>query len=150
MGRERELSILESLVVESARGDGPKVVLVTAGAGAGKSRLRHELVRRLGAGPDAPQILMCRGDPMHSTTPYAMLAQAIRQAAGLRDGEPREGVRKRLRQYVATLVPEGEATRVSDFLGELIGAGFDDAEHLPLRAARNDAAAMADQVGRAF
>ncbi|MGO8995413.1 MAG: serine/threonine-protein kinase PknK, partial [Polyangiaceae bacterium] len=150
VGRERELSILESLVVESARGDGPKVVLVTAGAGAGKSRLRHELVRRLGAGPDAPQILMCRGDPMHSTTPYAMLAQAIRQAAGLRDGEPREGVRKRLRQYVATLVPEGEATRVSDFLGELIGAGFDDAEHLPLRAARNDAAAMADQVGRAF
>jgi serine/threonine protein kinase/tetratricopeptide (TPR) repeat protein len=150
VGRERELSILNASVAECGDGDGPKVVLVTAGAGAGKSRLRHELVRRLGADVEAPQILLCRGDPMHSTTPYALVSQAIRQAAGLPDGEPRERAREKLRAHVTALVAEEDATRVSDFLGELLGEGLDDAEDLPLRAARHDAAAMGDQIGRAF
>ena len=150
VGRERELSILEATFAECAAGEGPKVVLVTAGPGAGKSRLRHELMRRLEMLASPPMMLQCRGDPLHVATPHAMIAPAVRQAASMREREPREDAREKLRAHVAALVPEPDAPRVNDFLGELIGAGFDDEGRLPLRAARNDAAAMADQVGRAF
>jgi tRNA A-37 threonylcarbamoyl transferase component Bud32 len=150
VGRERELAILESTAAECEAGDGPKVVLVTAGAGAGKSRLRHELVRRLGLRSEPPAVLVCRGDPLHLATPYAMIAQAVRHAADLREREPLEKVREKLRGHVSARVPAGDATRVNDFLGELVGATFDDRGRLPLRAARLDAAAMTDQVSRAF
>ena len=47
VGRERELALLESALREAQSGR-PKVVLVTAEPGAGKSRLCHELVERAG------------------------------------------------------------------------------------------------------
>jgi serine/threonine protein kinase len=150
VGRERELAVLESMFAECASGEGPKVVLVTAGPGAGKSRLRHELMRRLDVIAMPPRMLQCHGDPLHLATPYAMVAQAVRQAAGLQERDSAERARDRLRAHVAAFVPPGDASRVNDFLGEMIGACFDDEGRLPLRAARNDASAMADQVGHAF
>ncbi len=150
VGREHELAILEATVTECAEGKGPKVVLVTAAAGAGKSRLRHELVRRLNASAAPPTVLQCRGDPLHVATPYAMLAQAVRQAVSLAVQDSPECVRAKLEAHVAQIVPEAERARVSGFLGELVGARFDDEGGLLLRAARGNAAAMADQIGRAF
>ena len=152
VGRERELAILETTLAECEAGNGPTVVLVTAPPGAGKSRLRHELVRRLHTrGRETPpKVLLCRGDPLHLATPYAMIAQIVRQAVQLREREPPGSVREKLFAHVGALIGEVDARRVNDFLGELVGVPFDDHGHLPLRAARSDAAAMADQVRLAF
>jgi eukaryotic-like serine/threonine-protein kinase len=150
VGRERELALLEATVAECADGEGPKVVLLTAAAGTGKSRLRHELIRRLSGQSGAPRVLQCRGDPLHMATPYALIAQTVRQAADLREMERPEIVREKLSAHVAALLPESSATRVKNFLGEMIDAQFEDQEDVPLRAARHDAVAMTDQIAHAF
>ena len=150
VGRERELAILEATFAECAKGEGPKVALVTAEAGAGKSRLQHEFDRRLRAEAAAVQVLQCRGDPFHVSVPYAMTAQVVRQAAGLGELEQPDQAKEKLFAHVAAFVPPGDVARVCDFIGELVGVHYDDRGRLPLRAARQDPAAMADQIGRAF
>ena len=110
----------------------------------------HELLRRLHGRPEPLRVLLAHGDPMHAATPYAMAAQLVRQAANLRDGDPIERLREQLWTHVAELLPAAHAARVNDFLGELVGAAFEDEGRLPLRAARHDAAAMSDQIARAF
>jgi hypothetical protein len=151
VGRERELTILDATFTECLEGAGPNVVLVTAPSGAGKSRLRHEFVRRLGISSSAEVVVLnCQGDPLHLTTPYAQVAQAVRQMAELHDREDTRELRERLRQHVTSVLPEADAVRVTDFLGELMGAAFDDEEHLALKAARHNETAMANQIRMAF
>lgn len=149
VGREAELALMETLFVECGAGAGPKVLLVTAEAGAGKSRVRHELVRRLMTRPSAPRVLHANGDPLRLSSPHVLVAQLLRQAAGIREGEPTERARAKLEQHVTSML-DGEAVQVTDFLGELLGTPFDDRDDLPLRAARSDAQAMADHLRTAF
>ena len=47
VGRDRELALLEGTFEECVDEPVARAVLVTAAAGGGKSRLRHELVERL-------------------------------------------------------------------------------------------------------
>ncbi|HEY4120956.1 MAG TPA: AAA family ATPase, partial [Byssovorax sp.] len=47
VGRDRELAILDATFDECASESVPRAVVVTAAVGVGKSRLRHEFVRRL-------------------------------------------------------------------------------------------------------
>jgi len=151
VGRDREFAILYATFAECVESARPKAVLVTAAAGAGKSRVRHEFVRRLRASSAAPvQVLQCRGDPLHVATPYALIAQAVRQGAGLRDGEPLELAREKLAAHLRDLLPDAAASRVAGFLGELVGVPFGDDVDLALRAARRSAEAMSDQIGLAF
>jgi serine/threonine protein kinase/tetratricopeptide (TPR) repeat protein len=151
VGRDREFAILYATFAECAEGAGPKVVLVTARAGTGKSRVRHEFLRRLRASSAAPvQVLQCRGDPLHVASPYSLVAQAVRQAAGLRDREPPELARQKLTEHLADLLPDDVASHVTGFLSELLGVPFESDVHLALRAARQSAEAMSDQVRLAF
>jgi len=78
-----------------------RAVVVTGAAGVGKSRVRYELVKRLGerAG-ERPEIWIGRGDPLRAGTPYGLIAPALRRAAGIRDGEPAEIQRQKLRARV--------------------------------------------------
>ena len=109
VGREHELAILEATVAECAEGRGPKVVLVTAAAGSGKSRLRHELVRRLHARVSPPLVLQCQGDPLHAATPYTMVAQAVRQALELHPQDSLERLRAKFRECASTIVAAADA-----------------------------------------
>jgi eukaryotic-like serine/threonine-protein kinase len=150
VGRDQELAMLETAFLECAAGGGPKVMVVTAAAGAGKSRLRHEFLRRLQTTPHAHVLLQCRGDPLHLATPYAQSAQAVRAGLDLHHRKSPGLLRRELCEQVARLLPETEARRVAVFLGELIGESFEDAEDLSLRAARGSVVAMDDQIHRAF
>jgi tetratricopeptide (TPR) repeat protein len=150
VGREGELAVLETRFAECEAGSGPKVLLVTAPEGAGKSRLRHEFVRRLLGRPTPPMVLLARGDSLRLSTPYAMAAEIVRQAVGVREPEPVERLQRRLAEHVSQLLTGGDAVRVIDFLGEVVSASFDDRGDEPLRAARGDANAMADQIRGAF
>jgi tetratricopeptide (TPR) repeat protein len=142
VGRERELANLLALWEECHSEPAARVVLVTGVAGAGKSRLRHELLQRLPAG----EIWLARGEPLRAGSPYGMLGQLIARLSG-RGPDAREKLRARVGRRMR---PE-EVTRVADFLGELAdlprAAAGESAE---LIAARQDAPALAEAQRRAF
>ena len=71
-------------------------VLVIGAAGVGKSRLRQELVDWVQRQPDRAEVLFGGVDAVGAGAPFAMLARAIRRAAGIVDGEPLEARREKL------------------------------------------------------
>ena len=154
VGRDHELGILEAVLDEALSEPSARAVLVTAAAGVGKSRLYHELFRRVDdrrlTGAAALQVWAAQGDPMSAGSPFGMIAQMLRREAGLRQGEPREIRRQKLRARVARSVPPNDVVRVAQFLGELIGAPFSDKDSVELRAARADPMLMGDQMRRAW
>jgi predicted ATPase len=149
VGRERELAVLLGLYEQSADESVARVAVVVAPPGMGKSRVRHELVRRL-AQRGAPEAWVARGDPMSAGSPFGMLGQALRRTAGILDGEPLEDRRGKLEARVSRHVAAKDRARVARFLGEMIGTSFDPEESEPLRAARRDPMLMSDQISRAF
>ncbi|MBW2457980.1 MAG: protein kinase, partial [Deltaproteobacteria bacterium] len=159
VGRARELRNLEALFEESVSEPVARAVLVTAPAGVGKSRVRHEFLRRIrsrGVVVDeegeesAFQVWLGRCDPMSAGSAFHVVADAMRQATGVRAGEPLELRRRKLFDRVAQRVTPNEQRRVAEFLGELLGTPFDDEGSVQLRAARNDPMLMGDQMRRAF
>ncbi len=74
----------------------------------------------------------------------------MRQIAGIKDGEPLETRRQKLRARVGRHVPEGERARVVEFMGELAGVPVDDVPSQKLALARDNAVMMGDQERRAF
>jgi predicted ATPase/predicted Ser/Thr protein kinase len=149
VGREREIASLLGLFDEVAGEPVARAALVTAVAGAGKSRLARELVQRVRARAGV-EVWIGRGDPMRAGSPFGMIAPFLRRAAGIRDGEPLDARRDKLRARVARHVAAAAVGRVAEFLGELVGAPFDDTASVQLAAARRDAMVMADQIRRAF
>ncbi len=154
IGRERELASLAATYDECITEPVARVVLVTAPAGVGKSRLRHEFAQSLAAHDEPPQVWLGRGDPLRAGSPFALLAPAIRRSAGILDGEPLELRRRKLRARVGRHVALEDWDRVTVFLGEMIGVSFEGegegADEVQLRAARQDAMLMGDQKLRAF
>ncbi len=149
VGREREIAMLLGLFDEVCGEPVARAALVTAAAGTGKSRLAREVVARVRARA-AVEVWIGRGDPMRAGSPFGMIAPSLRRAAGILDGESIEARREKLRAAVAARVARADVARVSEFLGELIGAPFDDAGSVQLAAARGDAMLMGDQIRRAF
>ena len=170
VGRERELSMLEQLFRECVEESIAQAVLVTSPAGMGKSRLAFELVRRLqkpqepgsepgpltgktgrpsGDGGDLA-VWTGRGDWLQTGSPLALLAQVIRSACGIFGGEPAPVRRERLADKVARRVSAPNRRRVTEFLGEIIGAPFPDEDSPGLRAARQDAPFMSEQMQKAL
>ena len=150
VGRDRDLRMLEATFDECS-GDGvARAVLVTGPAGLGKTRLRREFVRRVRRRGDPVEVLIGRGDPMSAGAPFAMIAQTITGACGTADGEPLPVRRQKLAARVSRVVPEAECGRVSEFLGEIVGAPFPEDESLQLRAARQDPVLRGDQMRRAY
>jgi tetratricopeptide (TPR) repeat protein len=143
IGRDRELAALGAIWQECVAEPMAHVVVVTSAAGVGKSRLRYELVQRLHA-----ETWIGRGDPMSAGAPFAMLAQALRRAAGIVDDEPLSVRHRKLKARVGRHVAPAEVARVTEFVGELIGAPTDDVS-VQLRAARQDPQLMGDQMLRA-
>ena len=150
VGRERELVMLEGFFAECVADDVARVVLVTAPAGVGKSRLRYELLRMLHHRGDPHEVWTTRGDPMRAGSPFGVLAQIIRAAAGSQDGEPPRVQREKIRARVARQVPQRDQLRVTQFLGEILGVSMPEEDDVQLRAARHDPILMGDQMRRAF
>ena len=150
VGRERELSLLLGVFDECIAESAPRVVLVTAAAGVGKSRLRREFLAKLAARTAPARVMVSRGDPMSVGAPFGMIAPLIRYMVGAKNGEPLETRQRKLAARVARDVAAGERQRVTEFLGELIGTPFPDEESVQLRAARREPIVMGDQMKRAW
>jgi serine/threonine protein kinase/tetratricopeptide (TPR) repeat protein len=150
VGRENELSYLESLLSNCIAESMAQVALVTAPPGMGKSRLRHELARRIGALHPEVKVLLGRGDPLSAGSPYGILGQALRAWAGIQSGVDLEKQKARVRASFEARVEPSEASHTSAFLGELCGVPFGDLNSPSLRAARSDPKVMTEEIRRAF
>ena len=150
IGRERETGFLAGLYDECVAEPMARPVLVTAPAGAGKSRLAVEFKARLARHAQPPEVWMARGDPTRAGSPFGVLAPAIRRVAGIFDGEPVAVRRQKLRARIARHVAARDVARVSEFLGELVGAHFDDDDSPQLRGARRDPMLLGEQMRRAW
>lgn len=150
VGREREIGTLLGLFDECVSEAAARVALVMAPAGMGKSRLRYELSRRIEAARQDAQVWIARGDAMTRGSPFGLVAQLVRRAAGVLDGEPSSLSARKLKARVARRLPEERAERVAEFLGEVAGVPFPDDESVQLRAARRDPQLLGDQVRRAW
>ncbi|HEY5921866.1 MAG TPA: protein kinase [Kofleriaceae bacterium] len=149
VGRDRELAMLLATFEECVAEPMAHVVLMTAPAGIGKSRVRYELIQRIAQSGRPFELWIGRGDPMSAGTPFAMLAQALRRAAGVVDDEPASVRHRKLRARVRRHVAAEDAEHVTEFLAELLGAAPPGEGSVQLRAARQDPQLMGDQMLRA-
>jgi tetratricopeptide (TPR) repeat protein len=149
VGRERELRSIEEIAAECLEEAVPTAVLLTGDPGVGKSRLRYELCQRLAARHPDLATWTARAAPLASGSPLALIASLVRDAGGVREGEPIEEQRERLAACIAELVPASEHPRMLAFLAELLGvAGTEDQAELSV--GRNDPQRLADELRRAF
>ncbi|HEX8440332.1 serine/threonine-protein kinase PknK [Archangium sp.] len=150
VGREQELALLNFTFTACVEESSARALLVTAAAGVGKSRLRHEFLRRMEAREQPPLVLLGRGDPMSTGASYGLLGQALRRLCAVGEGESLEARRIRLYQRVAMHLPEAKAQEAVEFLGELCAIPFPEEGSPRLHAARGDPQLMSAQVGRAL
>ena len=148
VGRDRELGTLEGIYADCTSEPVARVALVTAAAGVGKSRLASELIERLLARGEPPQVWRGRGDAMRAGSPFGLLASAIRNALSVQAAEAPELRAEKVRARVERLLPGSQVPRVAGFLAELLGARAQGSALL--EAARSDAQLMGDQLRRAF
>lgn len=147
VGRDAELDALEADFTTCVRESSGRAYVVTGPAGSGKSRVRHELLSRI---TGRAEVWIARGDPIRQGSPLAMLAQAIRHASGVREGDTLDAAREKLLMRVMRDCALLEARRIAEFLGEICGLQFPDERSLQLKAARQNPMLMADQMRRAF
>ncbi|MBX3270106.1 MAG: protein kinase [Sandaracinaceae bacterium] len=149
VGRKKELRILEAVLDAAFEERTSQAALLLGPAGCGKTRLRHELAAALARAHPEAEVWIGRGDPVAAGSSFGVITRALAAAIGLREGDPLEARRERIRARVDRHVAEAERARVAEFLGELLGAPFEGADSLQLRAARADLQLMGDQLRRA-
>jgi hypothetical protein len=144
VGRERDLDVLRANFRECVEESVVRAVLVTASPGQGKSRLLHELLKRLRDSGEAFRLLLGSADSLQAGSSFATLGPMLRAVAGVSPADPPEVQRACVRTLGHRLGPN--ADRVCAFLGELMGVRFDDAELTAVTAARRVPRLMADQT----
>ncbi|MDC3955765.1 protein kinase [Polyangium jinanense] len=150
VGRESEMAILMALVDECFEEPLSRAAVILAAPGMGKSRLRHELLRKVREKRDSVGIWVGQGDPMSQNSPFALVGQMLRGQAGLSGGMPLDVQRQRLRARLGRHLAGKALERAVMFLGPLAGVPPADEESIELRAARRDPLLMGDQIRAAW
>src|SRR4051812_19780560 len=156
-GRERELTMLTSLLSDCIDEPQARVVLVSGDAGMGKTRLYQEFVQRATLEHGELIVYSGRGDPLGAGSPFALLASALQKALALPEDATPTVKRERLQAYLADRLPHSmpeflaQERRIREFLGELLAipAAADETPSPALQAARSDPMLMGDQIRRA-
>lgn len=112
VGRERELAIVDGFFAECVENSVLRIVLFTAEAGLGKSRLAREAMSRLTV--RGASVLVARAEPVTDTVPFALLADAVSRAAGFVRADDARARHAKLAALVGTAGAE--------LLGEIAGA----------------------------
>jgi tetratricopeptide (TPR) repeat protein/predicted Ser/Thr protein kinase len=144
VGRDLELAQLLAALRGGLRDQLPRVLLLTADPGVGKSRLRKELVRQAQNEAENLQIWSVRGEAMTRQVPLAFLGQLVRDALGMRLGDSLVTRQELARAKAAIVWPEDEVHNL--FLAEVVGAGYPDSEDVQLREARKNPQLMSDRL----
>jgi len=118
VGRDSEQAILrQSLSLAIATGR-PVLVTVLGEAGIGKTRLAAELLAGL---EDDVMVLRGRARSYTDTATFAPLAAIVAELAGIRDGEPQDRTRERLRVLVDRFSDPSEVEATVERLALLFG-----------------------------
>jgi tetratricopeptide (TPR) repeat protein len=153
VGRDREIGTLLSLWSACVTEPSARAVVLIAGPGVGKSRLRHEVVRRIDNLGYGALVLLSGGDEMNAGAPFGILAAALRRVAFALADEPltfrRRKLAERLGRHLSHL-SKLEQSRITRLLGELAFAPFPAQESSKLRAARTSPTLMGDQMRMAW
>lgn len=149
VGRDSELAIVDLALHGCDDEPEARVVVVTGPPGCGKSRLRHEFLRRLDGRASACTVVAGAADLMTAGSPYAALARGLRRLCGLADGDRPGRSHNAFVARITARIPAESAPRVLEFLGELCELSS-PAPSLALFAAREDPAIMHAQIHRAF
>ncbi len=149
VGRDRELGLLAGIFEECVAEQSARAALVVAPAGAGKSRVRQELLGRM-HGCAELEVWTGPCEAAAAGSPYAPLAHAIRHEARIQEGEPIRDRKRKLAHRICRHLAKEDHQRVTIFLGELIGVPFDESCFPELRAARENSMVMGDQMRRAW
>jgi hypothetical protein len=150
VGREQELALMEVAFNACLEDSAARALLITAAPGTGKSRLRHEFLRRLERREQPMLVLLGRADPMSAGSAYGLVGQALRQLCNVVEGEPLEARREKLTRRVSRYLMPSEMRDTVAFLGELCGVPFSPEDIPRLRAAREDAREMSARVAAAL
>ena len=149
VGRGRELFMLQGMLAGCIEESSAAAALVLGPAGAGKSRLRRELLARVGRRDGGLTVLTGRGHGGGPVTPFAVAAGALRSAAGIGRDDGPDRARERLAARVGRHLKGASRARAVEFLGAMIGlppASADDAVH----AAIADPMLMGDSMRAAW
>ncbi|WP_438013804.1 protein kinase [Sorangium sp. So ce315] len=149
VGREQELSMLLGAIEGCVEEAMPSGAIVIAAPGMGKSRLRHELLRRLAARAPGVAVLSASGAPMTAGSPYGLLGEALRRLCDVEVGDAPAAQEAKIRQRVGRHVPPADAERVGEFIAALCGVTVEQPS-ASMRAARGDPRIMSEQIRRAF
>lgn len=150
VGRERELSHLAAALAATIDEPMTQAVLVLGEAGSGKSRLRHEFLRRLAAQGQDALVLVARGAPLSMGAAFGLIGQALRGLAGVVEGEGPEARRSRFFARIGERLPPARAPHVAAFLAEVSQIDPGEEPGGDLAAARRDPGLMQQELTRAF
>lgn len=159
VGRERDVKEIIQSISSSILSGKPASLVIVGEAGIGKTTVITEVLRVLderGGIVDNEGIVrpvtICSAfaENISKTAALGVVAEIIRHAANIRCGDEPSVRRDKLLQHLARHLDEKNAVRIVEFLGELADIPFPDDLSVPLRAARQDARLMGDQLRRAF
>ncbi len=159
VGREREVGEITQLITSAVLGAKPASLVVVGESGIGKTTVLAEVLRTIdgrGGIVDSQGIVRpvtiftASADVYARAASLGVVAEIIRNAASIRCGDEPAARRDKLLQHLARHLDEKHAVRIVEFLGELADIPFPDDLSVPLRAARQDARLLGDQLRRAF
>jgi class 3 adenylate cyclase/tetratricopeptide (TPR) repeat protein len=138
VGRDREMSLLESIWERALRERRPHLLTVMGPAGIGKSRLCREMSSLIeGKGGRA---VRGRCLPYEERTGYSAFVEQVKRVAGIFDTDAPTVAREKLDKAVDALLPREEVTEAARYLSLMLGLGVDsptrDRTHLFFAARR--------------
>jgi hypothetical protein len=150
VGREHELASL-GLAFEACIDEGqPRAALVVAPPGMGKSRLRHELVRRIEDRHPGAVVMLAVGDPLRTSSSSGLVGAAVARLCAIDPGAGAAACRAAIERRVARHVAAAEQATTATFLAALAGVPDPDDASPTLRTARQDPRLMAGFLARAW
>lgn len=148
VGRGRELAILRALL-DCCMDEGGSKILLTGDPGYGKSRLVQEFLQRVRRDLPKVQVWQLRAEAIDQDSPYAGLAAVLAQAADLQAGMSDAERTLRMRARIDRAAQPAQRELVMDLARVCLRIDTERASER-LRAAREDAAIMADLVRDGF
>jgi hypothetical protein len=148
VGRERDLNALVAHVDECADEGIARMVVVTAAPGVGKTRLRQELLLRLGARPSLSPWL-ASGDAGRLHAAFGVAAGLVRSAADIAERDAPALAGRVLRDRLSRVLSGDALARAAALLGEILSLPGDTNDPV-LAAARSDPKVMGEQTRRSW
>ncbi len=135
VGREQELATLEATLAQCIDEQAARAVLIVGAAGMGKTRLRHELIRRCRARCPEALVVSGLGDMSRTGATYGLLASVLADLERHHD--------------LVEAIAEPDRRRIRELLSEMRGSPVDDPCEAVARV-RSEPRRLGEEIAAAF